>query len=183
MQENHGRDIQRVGLVYINDTADPAIPCPPGTYFTSNGTYQPLPLHSVVGPDCYGMSCMEGYTLLGAACVPATVSLDLVWVCVTVILGLILLCSCIICALHMGRRKASPPLEPVQMTPVDSNSFPDSTEPFTDIDDQEFKNIMLGSYIDDYSSTIIDCDDCDFDSPEYDFRSTSTASKYRVANI
>ena len=183
LQENHGRDIQRVGLVYINDTADPAIPCPPGTYFTSNGTYQPLPLHSVVGPDCYGMSCMEGYTLLGAACVPATVSLDLVWVCVTVILGLILLCSCIICALHMGRRKASPPLEPVQMTPVDSNSFPDSTEPFTDIDDQEFKNIMLGSYIDDYSRTIIDCDDCDFDSPEYDFRSTSTASKYRVANI
>jgi hypothetical protein len=75
LQEEGGGKIQRVGLLYINDTADPPVACPIGTYFSSNGTYLPLPPHSVAGPDCYGMSCIDGYGLLGDALVPDVVSL------------------------------------------------------------------------------------------------------------
>ena len=172
-----GNGVQRVGLLYVNDTADPVIPCPPGTFFTPNGTYQALPSHSVAGPDCYGMSCIDGYTLLGAACVPASVSLDLVWVCVIVILSVIGLCSCILCALHMGHRKSLAPLEPVELHT--ESSFPDSltSEPFGD-DDGEFRNIVLGSYLDDFSRMQLDPDD-EFASPE-PFR--SDAGRYRDAS-
>ena len=146
---------ERVGLLYINDTADPAIPCPLGTYYSQNGTYERLPLHATAGPECYGMSCLPGYSLLGHECVPSAVSLDLVWVCVCVILGLILCVSCILCALHMGRKL--PPPQPLDLA---SESWPGSShpsEPFVDDEtDQQFKNILLGSYIDDYSREILD---------------------------
>ena len=148
-------DVQRVGLLYINDTADPAVPCPPGTYYSQNGTYERLPLHATVGPECYGMSCVPGYALLHRECVPSAVSPDLAWVCVSVILALMLLVSCVLCALHMGRR--TPPPEPVDLA---SDSWADSShpsEPFVEDDtDHQFKNILLGSYVDDYSREILD---------------------------
>ncbi len=140
-------------LRVINDTADPVKPCPPGTYYTRNGTYERLPAHAVLGPDCYGMACAEGYLLVGAECVPVPVSMELVWVCVSVIFGLILLISCILCALYLGRRA---PVQ--QQVDLVSESWPGSShpsDPFVE-DDQEFKNIVLGSYLDDYSKDMLD---------------------------
>ena len=176
LQEEQG-SIQRVGLLYINDTVDPSIPCPPGTYFTPNGTYQALPLHSIVGPDCYGMTCIEGYTMLGSVCVPATVSLDLVWVCVIVIISVILLCSCIMCALHMGKRKArAAELEagiPATTAATTTNtSFPSSTDPFVD-DDQQFNDMMFGCCSDDF----YDKDTCDMD-PDIDYSASQFPSSW-----
>ena len=149
----------RVALLYVNDTADPIVPCPPGTFYSRNGTYERLPVHAVAGPDCYNMSCLGGYTLLGSECVPSTVSLELAWVCVIVILGVILLVSCILCAVHVGKRSAVSPPAPVDM--VSDSSWPGSShpsEPFfqEDEDDRDFKNIMLGSYLDDNSMSMLD---------------------------
>ena len=146
---------ERVGLLYINDTADPAVPCPHGAYYTQNGTYERLPLHASAGPDCYGMACIAGYTLIDGQCVPATVNLSIAWICVSVIVGLIMLVSCCLCALHMGRRLPAQPLDLV------SDSWPDSdhpSEPFVESDEREFKNIVLGSYMDDYSKEMLDDD-------------------------
>jgi hypothetical protein len=147
----------RIGLLYVNDTADPVTPCSPGTFFSQNGTYERLPQHAVAGPDCYNMSCLAGYTLSLGQCVPSTVTLELVWVCVFAILGLLLLVSCLLCALHLGNRIPVPPPEPVDLA---SDSWPGSSHPsepfFQDENDKEFKNIMLGSYLDDYSSDMLD---------------------------
>jgi hypothetical protein len=147
--------LERVGLLYINDTADPAVPCPPGTFYSPNGTYERLPLHATAGPECYGMSCVPGYALLDRECVPSAVSLDLAWICVSAILALVLLVSCVLCALHMGRKTPTP--EPVDLA---SDSWADSShpsEPFVEDDtDHQFKNILLGSYVDDYSREILD---------------------------
>jgi hypothetical protein len=184
LQEEGGGVIQRVGLLYINDTADPPVACPIGTYFSSNGTYLPLPPHSVAGPDCYGMSCIDGYGLLGdASCVPTTVPLDLVWVCVVVILCVIFLCSCIMCALHMGRNRKSllarqdPPIRPVELTTTDS-SFPDSTDPFVDgdfDDGKEFDDTFHRVYYDDLTRVVLD----DMDD---EFEARAAPSRYRVSN-
>lgn len=155
----------RVALLYVNDTADPVVPCPPGTFYTQNGTYERLPVHAVAGPDCYNMSCLGGYTLLEGECVPSTVSIELAWVCVFAIMGVILLVSCVLCAVHMGRRSALPPPAPVDM--VSDSSWPGSShpsEPFfqEDEDDRDFKNIMLGSYLDDHSMNMLDDFEDDF---------------------
>lgn len=142
------------GLRYINDTADPPLPCPSGTYYTRNGTYERLPLHAVLGPDCYGMSCVEGYVLAGAECVPAPVPVELAWVCVVVLLSSIVLISCVLCALYLGRRIPTQPLDMM------SDSWPGSShpsEPFAE-DEQEFRNIVLGTYLDDYSKDMLDDD-------------------------
>lgn len=159
--------IKRVGLQYINDTADPPVDCPPGMYFSAvNGTYRHLPLHSLAGPDCYGMACAEGYTLLvdQQQCVPSAVSLDLVWVCIIIILALIALVSCTLCLLYMGRLKDSN-AGAAECQPVDFNDarswsldepFP-SELPHAD-DQQEFKNILIGSCLDDYARTLLDDD-------------------------
>ena len=140
-------------LRVINESADPFEPCPPGTYFTRNGTYEPLPNHAVLGPDCYGMACIEGYLLVGKECLPAPVTRELVWVCVIVVMCFGLLLSCIMCALFLGRRTHSQPDDLVLSDP-----WPDHTsEPFAE-DDSEFKNIVLGSSIDDYSKDLLDDD-------------------------
>jgi hypothetical protein len=159
--------IKRVGLQYINDTADPPVDCLPGMYFSAvNGTYRHLPLHALAGPDCYGMACAEGYTLLvdQQQCVPSAVSLDLIWVCIIIILALIALVSCVLCLLYMGRLKDSN-AGAAECQPVDFNDarswsldepFP-SELPHAD-DQQEFKNILIGSCLDDYARTLLDDD-------------------------
>lgn len=139
---------------YINDTADAPRTCPPGTFYTKNGTYQRLPLHAVLGPDCYGMACMEGYLLSNAECVPAPVPSELLWVSVVVILGILVFLSCMFCALCLGRRRSAQEVDLV------SESWPGSShpsEPF-DEDDRDFKNIVLGMYLDDYSKDMLDDD-------------------------
>jgi len=144
--------LQALDLRVINESADPFEPCPLGTYFTRNGTYERLPNHAVLGPDCYGMACIEGYLLVGKECLPAPVSQQLVWVCVIVVMCFSLLLSCVMCALYMGRRI---PAQPVDMV---SESWPGSnhpSEPFTE-DDQEFKNIVLSAFNDDYSKDLLD---------------------------
>ena len=139
---------------YINDTADGKMACPPGFFFSSNGTYERLPQHAAVGADCYGMACLSGYVLLNEDCVPATVGMDVVWICLLVIGCLILCVSCVFCAVRMG--KSSPPPEPVQMTP---EPWPGVLvmDPFTD-DEYGFKNVVIGSYLDEFSQDLLDDD-------------------------
>jgi hypothetical protein len=100
------------------------------------------------------MSCVDGYVLVGSECVPVPVSVELVWVSLLVILGLLLLLTCVFCALCLGRRL------PAQQMDLVSESWPGSSLPsetFSE-DDQEFKNIVLGSYLDDYSKDMLDDD-------------------------
>jgi hypothetical protein len=148
--------IERVGLRFINDTADALVPCPPGFFYSINGTYERLPLHALAGPDCYGMSCLEGYVLLPETreCAPAAVSLKLVWVCVFGILGLMILVSCVLCTLHAGKLKPSNDLDLGQTESCPASL--QSTDAFLDEDEQEFRNIVVGTYLDDYSSTLLD---------------------------
>lgn len=152
--------LTRTGLVYINDTADRLVPCPPGTYFSVNGTYERLPLHALAGPDCYGMVCADGYTLLvgGSECAPAVLGLDVVWVCVSVILGLIGFVSCVLCLLHLGKLRAAHQEDPT-VACMPEASWPTesqhSTDPFLD-DDPEFRNILTETYLDDYAKTLLD---------------------------
>ena len=144
------------GLVYINDTADPFAPCPQGTYYTRNGTYEKLPQHSVAGPDCHGMECVNGFVFLDAECVPATVPLNLVWVCVSAIGVLIALISCVLCALHMGRRIPQTQQDVDLISEPCTTDMSQRTPDFLDDDGtREFQNIVLGSYIDDYSRTML----------------------------
>jgi hypothetical protein len=152
--------IKRVGLQYINDTADAPVPCPIGMFYSSNGTYEKLPQHALVGMDCYGMSCVEGYSLFHNECVPHTIPLDLVWVCVTVICCLVFLVSGVLCALHMGRRTAECPTNIVLPESCEgSTSASQNSQQPLEATDNGFKNIVMGSYIDDYSRTFLD-DDC-----------------------
>lgn len=90
-------------LAYINDTQDPPSPCPPGMYFSRNGTYMHLPMHAVAGDDCYGMSCVQGYRAQDQVCVPLDVSMDVTWICVTVILSGVALVICLLCCVRMAR--------------------------------------------------------------------------------
>jgi hypothetical protein len=154
--------VEQVTLSYINDTADSSIPCPPGMYFwEENGTYVKLPLHGLVGEDCYGMHCQDGYTFDGVGCVPLPVPLGLVWVSVIVAFGVMLVCSCVLCALHLGNKTSTP-------APVDlvSESWPGSSHPSEILldhdDDAEFKNIVLGFSLDDLSSDVLDEDESAF---------------------
>lgn len=166
--------VQLAGLGYINDTADPPVPCPPGTYFTRNGTYQPLPQHALPGLDCYGMQCVDGFFLFEGECVPATVPLNLVWVSVMAIGGFTLLVSCVLCALQMGRRVPPPPFDAELVSLPDQTLLSDdiSNEKsagsgFVDYSNNEdglrfdrdggfdFQNIVLGTFMDDYSRDML----------------------------
>lgn len=167
-----GPGVQMAGLGYINDTADPPAPCPPGTFFSRNGTYETLPQHALAGLDCYGMQCVDGFFLLEGECVPGTVPLNLVWVSVMAIGGLMVLVSCVLCALQMGRR-AAPPFEadlvslPDQTSASDDFSYDKAGLCFADPSDDkarlrfdrdgglDFQNIVLGSYMDDYSRDML----------------------------
>lgn len=159
--------LERVGLTYVNDTADQPIPCPAGMFFSSNGTYDRLPLHAIAGPDCYGLRCGDGYVLLGTTeCAPAAVSMDVIWICSIVILsGMVLLC-CIFCALYVSRMRTQT-VEDVDLS-KNNNMHDDhtqsarhhSTDPFEDDDDNDgsFKNIITGMYLDEYSASMLDDD-------------------------
>lgn len=150
--------MQRVALLYINDTVNDTAACPLGFYFSSNGTYERLPQHGVAGLDCYDMSCLLGYTLLDGDCVPSAVSLDVIWICVIVVLGVVGVVSCVLCAMQLGRSDVKP--APVDLT--SEQPWPEvmGTGQFTDEEffDGEFgfRNIVVGSYLDEYSKDMLD---------------------------
>lgn len=81
---NHSR-IDRTQLRYVNLTAEERLPCPAGFFFNQNGSYQPLPQHSVAGPDCGQWVCMEQYSRTEESCVPIDVSSNLFWTCVFIL--------------------------------------------------------------------------------------------------
>lgn len=157
--------IERVGLKYVNDTADQPVSCPTGMYFSVNGTYERLPLHAVSGPDCYGVFCNQGYVLINdRECAPESIPLNLIWICSIVISGVILVMICVLCALYMSRaRRATLQQDDKQATTPNNigcqSSQPSSTEPFLDDDDDpSFKNILTGVYLDEHSASMLDDD-------------------------
>jgi hypothetical protein len=87
----------------VNITADGPVPCPHGMFFTINGSYAPLPMHSLPGEDCYGMVCVQGYRLQQQKCVPEEVSLDVTWICVIVIASIVVLVVCLLCCVRMAK--------------------------------------------------------------------------------
>jgi hypothetical protein len=97
---------------FINITADGTVPCPRGMFFTSNGTYAPLPMHSLAGEDCYGVVCMQGYRMQQQKCVPEEIPLDVTWICVIVIASVVVLVACLMCCVRMAKAGKSGDLYP-----------------------------------------------------------------------
>jgi len=147
--------VERVhGILYINDSADPPVACPPGMYFSENGTYVRLPLHARAGLDCYGMSCLDGFLNTGTDCVPVELPVALVWVCVMVVSGVIFVVSCVLCALHLGNKL--PSVQECEASVPPSSQVSDIFTETEEVDDTSFQNIVIGSYLDDYSKHILD---------------------------
>ena len=92
---NHSR-VDRSQLRYVNLTAEDRLPCPPGYFFNQNGSYQPLPQHSVAGPDCGQWVCMDQYSRKDESCIPVDVSSNLFWTCVFILFVFMLTVSFII---------------------------------------------------------------------------------------
>ena len=125
-------------ILYVDDKSDANISCPPGTFFSRNGTYQKLPEHAQAGIDCYGMVCVNGYEAVSnlengwTACIPMQVSQDVLWVCVTIILSLLAFVVCIICCVKLSRSSFPPrssdeplpaPLSGI-LSPEDASVYP-----------------------------------------------------------
>jgi hypothetical protein len=111
-------------MIYKEDMGDHNISCPPGTFFSINGTYQKLPEHAHAGIDCYGMVCANGYEVVmnlegdKITCIPTQVSLDIVWVCVTIILSLIAFVICVICCVKLSRMAHDRSSDPLPEAPL-----------------------------------------------------------------
>ena len=169
--------VERVSLVYINDTRDPPAPCPTGTFFAAeNGTYMPLPPHAVAGPDCYGALCVSGYVMVPETgrCVPTPVGTDVIWICVVVVLTSILCLTALLCCVQLAllwqRREAAKQHEEVSMKPPDEPQPPpppsargedeDATSVFTFDDPEEresyFRNVVTAVILDDYSAMLLE---------------------------
>lgn len=152
-------------LAYINDTKDGPTACPPGVYFSRNGTYVHLPMHSVAGEDCYGMKCVHGYRLQDQSCVPEDISMDVVWICVTVISSFVSFVVCIFCCVRMARvSRTSESPKAAQDQPMGEGGMPVVMEqdPFDDVFPEHEWGCRV--QLDDYSSTMLD-DDCSLHSP------------------
>jgi hypothetical protein len=156
---NNATVIQRAGLSYINDTRDPATPCPAGFYFSLNGTYTPLPPHSMPGEDCYGMLCLSGYTLdsLTGHCMPTPVSSDVFWICMFILLTVVLALAALICCIQLALWKSSKAAyqpEPVIMNPEEED--PQPLDPvFQDPDEYYRTSMMTEVVLDDYSAMML----------------------------
>lgn len=148
-------------LSYINDTEDGPTPCPPGMFFSQNGTYVKLPMHAKAREDCYGMTCVHGYRLQDqSSCVPEDISMDVVWISVIVIVCFVVFLICVFCCLRMARasRTCQSPksAEVVQQGPSAGGGMPVmmGQDPFDDV----FPEHEWGGRVqlDDYSSTMLD---------------------------
>lgn len=100
-------------LFYVNETGEGPVACPPGTYFSINGTYISLPLHAKAGDDCYGLVCNQGYAILERPdgqpplCIPEDIPLSVAWICVIFITVLIVFVGFILFCIHMARANRS----------------------------------------------------------------------------
>lgn len=177
--------IERDQLLFVNDSRDPPRPCPNGYFFSRNGTYHPLPLHSVPGPDCYGMFCLQGYTEVVkddgsglAHCIPTPVPIDIVWVCIIVILTAVLALASVACCVHFALWTTAPkPVQDVIMDPISPPSAPDPTSPRKLVDREDpfdespqqqglyFQNIITSAGMDDVSLSMMMDDDTDPPTP------------------
>jgi hypothetical protein len=146
-------------LVYVNDTADSdaTMSCPPGKYFSTNGTYEPLPQHALSGPDCYGLVCIDGYDLLYGqqagwppSCIPAPLPDEVIWVCVIVILSLVAFVVSILCCVRLARAVQPAPLVPLPAPPP-------ASDPSVQPPPHDWGIMPLsGVHLDDYSSMILE---------------------------
>jgi len=114
----------RGGVTFINDTADAYSPCPPGVYLTEDGTSTALPMHSVVGTDCYSFTCIDGFQLDQGQCIPSSFSGNLVMTILVLVLSLMVSVSLGLCVIQLLCAHRSGDDE-VQLDPGDD----DGTDP------------------------------------------------------
>ena len=151
--------VERVGIRVVNDSADSAVGCPPGMYYSVNGTYQRLPLHGLTGTDCYGFTCMNGYVLEPGGCSPAAVPLDIIWISVLIISGILGVMSCVLFALYMSRIHSTAEAVSFTPEPIPSTSQPSNSDVFTEEDEDSsstFRSIFSGVYLDEFSASMLD---------------------------
>lgn len=157
-------------LFYVNDTADGFVSCPPGVYFSANGTYTPLPLHAKAGDDCYGLACNQGYKVLERLdgqpplCVPEDIPLSVAWICVIFIVVLIMFVGCVLFCIHMARANRSASTDVVLSSCT--TDLPAFMPPTPIGDDSELysdgghvwgtHDISSEVHLDDYSASILD---------------------------
>lgn len=157
-------------IAYINYTGDGPVPCPTGMYFSQNGTYEKLPLHAEAGEDCYGMSCLPGYTAEGVGdaqtCVPEDLPLDVIWICVIAILSVVVFAVSVMLCVKFARNNSKkeeevqPPDHAVHGMAVMMDRS-DSQDPFHDgiperVWGGESVDDLSRVELDDYSSMILD---------------------------
>jgi hypothetical protein len=100
------------------------------------------------------MSCLDGFLNTGTDCVPVELPVALVWVCVMVVGGVIFVVSCVLCALHLGNKL--PSVQECEASVPPSSQVSEIFTETEEVDDTGFQNIVLGSYLDDYSKHILD---------------------------
>ena len=158
--------VERANLAYINDTRDPPNPCPNGFFLSKNGSYTRLPPHAFPGQNCYDMLCEDGYTSVQDAdpqCVPNPVTLDIIWICVSAILALVAVISLVIlCVQFMHSNQGAPKAEDhdivLEQPPTTKEDQPFYPPPFSEEDDgaAQFRNIIAGIQLDDYSTMMLE---------------------------
>jgi len=121
--------LRSLAAAYASDPADPPAACPAGYYFTDAGTYRPTPRHAAVGPDCYGFSCLPGYTLDPRAllCVPEYVADWIFWTVVSLVATMAF--TVVLCACTLRLLCARPPPEPEPEPIACPDPPPDNTLP------------------------------------------------------
>lgn len=164
--------IERGDVQYINDTRDASTICPEGVYFMGNGTYQQLPPHAIAGADCYGMVCMDQYTLIVETqrCVPTPVSMDVLWICVVVVLTVVISLAALVCCVQLAHWKTTnladvvfdPSQPPAPTVPSDTPPRPsaaDGNDPFQDADNTRmlyYPDFVTGVTYDAHSAMMVD---------------------------
>ena len=127
--------LRSLAPAYAQDPPDPVTACPVGYYFTDAGTYQTVPAHATVGPDCYGFSCDRGYTLEPHAvvCVPEYVADWIFWTVVCLVSTMafcVVLCACTLRLLCARPPEPGPTPEPAQEPePEMDNTLPIAVTP------------------------------------------------------
>jgi len=115
--------VDRDGIAFINDTADPRRPCPPGLYQDTDGVMVPLPMHADAGADCVGFQCAAGYQRADLQCIPASLPADLMWTVVVLVLALVAAGMLLFCVLQLACRPG--PVEEVRFDPGEEPAPPE----------------------------------------------------------
>jgi len=145
--------LDRDGIIFINDTADPRRPCPPGLYQDPHGAMVPLPMHADAGPDCVGFACVSGYQRADQLCVPASLPADLMWTVVVLVLALVAAGMLLLCVLQLACWPG--PVEEVRFDPGEEPR--DEPEPPADDEMAEVDLDAAGRvWLDDYSRSMLE---------------------------